>query len=98
MSDEETTQLRAHVLITGMVQGVFFRAHTREEARRLGLNGWVRNLEDGRVEALFEGKRPAVEEMVRWCHKGPSSAVVRDVNTRWEEATGEFHGFDIRYR
>ncbi|MBI5379141.1 MAG: acylphosphatase [Nitrospirae bacterium] len=97
MANEERDLVRAHVLITGMVQGVFFRAHTREEAHRLGLSGWVRNLRDGRVEALFEGERPAVKEMVRWCHKGPSSAVVRNVDVRWEPAKDEQRSFEIRY-
>ncbi len=89
--------VRAHVLISGLVQGVFFRAHAREEAQRLGLAGWVRNLRDGRVETLIEGDRSAVEAMIRWCRKGPASAVVKEVNTQWGTATGEFRGFDIRY-
>lgn len=89
--------LRAHVIIEGLVQGVFFRAGTREEAVRLGVRGWVRNLPDGTVEAVFEGEKKAVEAMVGWCHGGPSGAAVRKVNLSWEPYRGEFAGFEIRY-
>ena len=61
-------QTRAHVCVSGNVQGVFYRANTRDTARELGVDGWVRNLEDGRVEAVFEGPEPAVEELIDWCH------------------------------
>jgi len=88
---------RAHVLIEGVVQGVFFRANTEREALRLGLRGWVRNLPDGRVEAVFEGERKSVERMLRWCHRGPASANVSDVSAEWEEDENEFSGFTIRY-
>ena len=70
-------QARVHVVIEGRVQGVFFRASTRDEARARGLGGWVRNLPDGRVEALFEGDQRVVENMLAWCHKGPPYAYVR---------------------
>src|SRR5574342_1127812 len=66
--------LRALVIIHGIVQGVFFRAGTRDEAIRVGVGGWVRNLPDGTVEALFEGEKKKVEEILGWCHKGPSGA------------------------
>lgn len=79
------------------MQGVYFRAETRSQARRLGLGGWVRNLPDGSVEAVAEGERGAVEELVRWCRKGPPAARVDDVEVRWEEYEGGFDGFDIRY-
>ena len=88
---------RGHVFISGKVQGVFFRAYTQEEARRLGLRGWVRNLPDGRVEAIFEGEEKALEEMIRWCHKGSPGARVTGVEVIEEPYTGEFSDFRIRY-
>jgi len=88
---------RAHVFVSGKVQGVYFRATTREEARERGVTGWVRNLDDGRVEAVFEGDENDVEEMVEFCHDGSPAAEVEDVEVEWEEATGEFDGFGIRY-
>jgi acylphosphatase len=89
--------LRAEVIIHGLVQGVFFRASTRDEAIRLGVGGWVRNLPDGRVQALFEGEKKKVEEIIGWCHKGPSGARVRKVEIFWETYKGEYMHFDIRY-
>ena len=85
---------RVRVTIAGRVQGVFFRASCAEEARRLGLAGWVRNASDGRVEAAFEGSDRAVEMMLRWCRSGPSLAIVDDVHELDEEPRGE-HGFRI---
>ncbi len=90
-------KVRVHVFIEGRVQGVFFRANTREEANLLGLTGWVRNCWDGRVEAVFEGEREKVEGVISWCKKGPPGAMVRDVETNWEQATGEYDTFSIRY-
>ena len=87
---------RAHVLISGRVQGVFFRACTREEAQRLGLCGWVRNLADGRVEAVFEGEEKPVAQMIAWCHAGPAYALFRNVEVSMEEYTGEFDSFSIK--
>jgi len=88
---------RAHVFVSGKVQGVYFRATTRDEARERGVTGWVKNLDDGRVEAVFEGEEDAVQEMVGFCHEGSSAARVEDVEVDREEATGEFDGFEIRY-
>ncbi len=88
---------RAHVFISGRVQGVFFRGRTRERASQLGLKGWVRNLRDGRVEAVFEGEKGAVEKMLMWCKEGPTYAKVTDVEAQWEEYTGEYEDFDVRY-
>jgi acylphosphatase len=88
--------VRAHVVLSGQVQGVGFRYATADEARRLGLAGWVRNLEDGRVEGVFEGPRPAVEEMVRWCREGPPGSWVRDVKARWDEPCEGLSRFEIR--
>lgn len=89
---------RAHIFISGRVQGVFFRANTRKKALDLGLTGWVKNLRDGRVEAVFEGDESAVKKIVEWCHKGPPHAKVTNVDADWsEEPSGEFVSFSIRY-
>lgn len=88
---------RAHVYISGRVQGVFFRASTRERALELGLKGWVKNLRDGRVEAIFEGEKEKVMDMVDWCREGPSYASVVTVDVRWGEYKGEFESFTVRY-
>jgi acylphosphatase len=90
-------QLRAHVIIHGLVQGVWFRASTKDEADRIGVTGWVRNLPGGSVEAVFEGEKKKVEEIVGWCHRGPSGANVSKVEIVWESDTREFVHFDIRY-
>ncbi|MFZ5994482.1 MAG: acylphosphatase [Thermodesulfobacteriota bacterium] len=89
--------VRAHVIINGRVQGVFFRYSTQQEATRLGLKGWVKNRSDGQVEAVFEGDEPTVEKMLKWCHQGPPHAVVNRVDVTWEDYNGEFGRFDIRY-
>jgi acylphosphatase len=85
---------RAHVVVRGRVQGVFFRVEARDRARSLGLAGWVRNQPDGSVEAVFEGPRERVDSMVAWCERGPRGAQVETVDVRWEEPRGE-HGFSI---
>jgi acylphosphatase len=86
---------RARILITGQVQGVFFRREVTDLARRLGISGWVRNLPDGRVEALAEGERARLDELIRFCHVGPRGAVVRKVEVVWSDYSGEFRGFRI---
>jgi len=88
---------RMHVVISGRVQGVFFRAYTRETAMTLNLTGWVRNLYDGSVEAVFEGGDTNVQSMLEWCKKGPPHAVVRHVDASEEPYTGEFRDFRITY-
>ncbi|MCA1687647.1 MAG: acylphosphatase [Actinobacteria bacterium] len=87
---------RAHVRVSGQVQGVFFRDSTREKAEQLGLTGWVKNLPDGRVAALFEGPSEKVREMIRWCKEGPSHAEVEDVETEFEPARGDLAAFEVR--
>ena len=87
---------RMRVLISGRVQGVFFRAHTLEEARERGLTGWVRNLRDGRVEAVFEGGEDALADMLGWCRRGSPMSRVDDVEVIPEEACGEFKSFEFR--
>jgi len=89
--------IRAHLYISGYVQGVFFRACTRDEALKLGISGWVKNLADGRVEAIFEGEQTQVEKIISWCHKGPPGARVKKVDISYEEWTGEFTTFEIKY-
>jgi len=86
--------IRAHVLVSGRVQGVGYRASTGDTAILLKLNGWVKNLRDGRVEAVFEGTDDQVEEMIRWCHKGPPTAVVREVQVEYEPPEG-LRGFQV---
>lgn len=94
MSDKKT---RAHVLVSGKVQGVYFRQNTKQVATQHKVAGWVRNLPDGRVEAILEGDEAAVSEVIKWCHVGPPKASVQDVNVKFEKYTGEFAGFDISY-
>jgi acylphosphatase len=87
--------IRARLLVSGRVQGVYFRGSTAKEAERLGLTGWVKNLADGRVEAVVEGPKEAVEELVAWCWKGPPSAKVDDVAVQRTPATGEHRSFEV---
>ena len=89
-------QERAHVRISGQVQGVFFRDSTRQKAEELSLAGWVKNLPDGRVEAVFEGPPDRVREMISWCEEGPQHASVENVDTDFEDADGDFQGFEVR--
>ena len=88
-------RVRAHVLVSGRVQGVYYRATTRDTARERGVDGWVKNLDDGRVEAVFEGDRGAVESMIEWCHTGSPSAQVDEVDAECGDPSG-LEGFEIR--
>ncbi|HVE39007.1 MAG TPA: acylphosphatase [Planctomycetota bacterium] len=88
--------VRAHLFISGIVQGVGYRYHTRRYAQGLGLVGWVRNLDDGRVEAVLQGTREQVESMIKWCYRGPSEAQVTDIAVTYEDAADEFRDFGIR--
>ncbi|KXB07521.1 acylphosphatase [candidate division MSBL1 archaeon SCGC-AAA382A20] len=88
---------RAHVYVSGMVQGVLFRATTRKEAQKRRVTGWVKNLPDGRVEAVFEGDEEKVKEMINFCHKGSRAARVENVEVEWEEFQDEFSDFNIKY-
>ncbi|MBN1546506.1 MAG: acylphosphatase [Syntrophaceae bacterium] len=92
-----SAEIRVRVVISGLVQGVFFRHYTRKNAVGFGLTGWVKNRPDGRVEAVFEGKESQVAMMLDWCHIGPPSARIADVAVFREEATGEFADFQILY-
>ena len=90
-----TDRVRAHVFVSGRVQGVYYRATTRDRARGTGVDGWVRNLDDGRVEAAFEGAREDVESMVEWCHEGSPAASVESVEVEYGDPEG-LDGFEIR--
>lgn len=90
-------RVRAHVVISGYVQGVFFRSYTKEEAEMLGITGWVMNCAGGDVEAVFEGEKEDVEKMILWCQKGPPSAHVHDVQVAWEGYAGDYDAFSMKY-
>ncbi|MEE9237261.1 MAG: acylphosphatase [Thermoplasmata archaeon] len=87
---------RAHVIFSGRVQGVFFRDNTEHKAEELGVKGWVRNLRDGSVEAVMEGSRERVEELIAWCRTRQPHATVSEAKVSWEEFRGEFKGFSVR--
>jgi acylphosphatase len=86
--------VRAHVVISGVVQGVFFRANTMEKARELGLKGWVRNIDDN-VEAVFEGEEEKVKKILDFCQRGPSGAKVEKIETKFYDYKGDFEDFKI---
>ena len=88
---------RAHVVVSGMVQGVFFRASAREQAAARGLTGWVKNTAEARVEAIFEGEKQLVEAMIEWCKIGPPSSSVEELKVTWEEPKSDHTAFTIRY-
>ena len=88
---------RAHLFIDGRVQGVFFRAFTREIAHNLALSGWVKNLRDGRVEVVLEGEKKVIQQAIQKYYAGPPGAKVSNIDIQWEQYTGEENGFSIRY-
>ena len=88
---------RAHAVISGRVQGVFFRLETKHAADGFGVFGWVRNKRDGTVEAMFEGSEKSVESILEWCKRGPPIAKVTNVDVKWEDYKGEFNSFEITY-
>ncbi len=90
-------KIKAHLFVSGLVQGVFFRDNTRLKAEELGVTGWVRNLSDGRVEIMAEGEKEKVEELVEWVKKGSSAARVDNLDVEWQEYVEEFTSFEIRY-
>ncbi|GAA0456844.1 acylphosphatase [Halococcus dombrowskii] len=89
------SETRAHVFVSGRVQGVAYRANTRDTAREIDVDGWVQNLDDGRVEAVFEGKEGDVERMVEWCHNGSPAAEVESVDAKYGDPEG-LSGFEVR--
>lgn len=90
-------KIRAHLIIKGRVQGVWFRESTKKKALSLGVYGWVKNLPDGTVEVVAEGNEDKVKELVKWCYKGPPGADVRGVIEKEEEYLGEFNSFNVLY-
>jgi len=92
----DSDRVRAHVFVSGRVQGVYYRASTRDAAREHGVDGWVRNLDDGRVEAVFEGESDAVEAMCEWCETGSRAANVEAVDVTMESPDG-LDGFEVRW-
>jgi acylphosphatase len=86
---------RAHIFVSGRVQGVSFRYAALRQAGHVGVTGWVRNLTDGRVEIVCEGEARGMRQMVDWCHEGPPGALIEEVEVAWEHPTGEFSTFEI---
>jgi len=89
-------KVRVRVIVSGRVQGVFFRYSTQLKAQEKGLTGWVRNIYSGEVEALFEGDNTKIMEMIEWCRKGPSGARVEDIEVTYHQYSGEFDSFFIK--
>ncbi len=89
--------VRAHIIVSGRVQGVYFRGGTRREAMKYGVTGWVRNLPDGRVEAVFEGDKDMVDNAVEFVKIGPSHSKVTNIELNWQEYIGDFKDFRILY-
>ena len=96
-NNNNNKNIRAHVFIRGKVQGVYFRQNTRIVATRYGVMGWVRNLKDGRVEAVLEGDEMDINRVIEWCYAGPPKAAVDDVDVKYEKYTGEFREFKVSY-
>ena len=88
---------RAHLIISGRVQGVFYRAFTEDVAHLLKLNGWVKNRSDGNVEAVFEGAKEDIQKAIKSCYKGPPAAKVNNIDVKWEDFKDEFDTFSVRY-
>jgi acylphosphatase len=88
---------RVRIKVHGIVQGVFYRANTKDKARGLGLFGFVKNLPDGSVEVVAEGEGQALEDLISWCRMGPRGARVEKLDVSWEDPNGEFRGFSIAY-
>lgn len=91
------TKERAHLLITGRVQGVYFRSYARSEAENLNLKGWVRNSVGGSVEIIVEGNKADIKKFIDWCHEGSPPSKVTRVQVEWQEYQGEFDRFSISY-
>ena len=87
---------RSHIFVSGKVQGVFFRENTRKKAAEFGLSGFVRNLPNGKVEAVFEGEKEKIEKIIQWIKKGSETAQVENIEIDWQNSQGEFKNFKIR--
>lgn len=94
--DKDVKMVRAHLLISGRVQGVAFRYYTVNNAQNLGIKGWVRNCRDDQVEIVAEGEEDKLGKLIDWCYQGPRSAIVEKVDLTWEKYRGEFNTFGIR--
>lgn len=94
--EKDGKKVRAHLLISGRVQGVAFRYYAQDIAQSLGVKGWIRNCWDGKVEIVVEGEEEEVEKLINWCYRGPGSAIVEKVDIEWEKHRGEFNSFGIR--
>ena len=94
--DKEIKKVRAHLLISGRVQGVCFRYYTQDIAQNLEINGWIKNCWDSKVEIVMEGEEEKVEQLINWCYQGPGSAIVEKIDIEWEKYKGEFKAFSIR--
>ena len=94
---QKDSKVRAHIFVSGIVQGVFFRASVKERAQDMGLRGWVKNLEDGRVEIVFEGKKEKIQEIIDWIKSEPGMWKIENIQLEWQTFRGEFDGFEIRY-
>jgi acylphosphatase len=90
-------RLKIHVIISGKVQGVWFRVNTKNKAEQLNLTGWVRNTSDGKVEAIFEGEERDINKMIKWCYEGPPLANVKNVNVETKSQLNGFLRFEIKY-
>jgi acylphosphatase len=90
-------KINIHVVISGRVQGVWFRASTKQKADQLGLKGWVKNTSDGKVEAVFEGEESIVKEMIKWCHQGPPLGYVQNVEIKNQTVTNGYDDFSVKY-
>jgi len=95
-SETKAKNIRVHLVISGRVQGVWYRGSTKQRAEDLGLTGWVRNCESGQVEVVVEGTNVAIDKLVSWCRTGPSMARVTDVRIDFEDYSGEFVGFRVK--
>jgi acylphosphatase len=97
LPETQRMNVRAHLFISGYVQGVFFRSETSAKAEQHKVKGWIRNLDDGRVEAIFEGEQQDVNQIIEFCKHGSRRARVTNIEVSWEPYTGEFQDFQIRY-
>lgn len=95
--NSQKTESRVHIIVSGIVQGVFFRTKTKEAADRLKISGWAKNKKDGTVEIIAEGDKDSVDRLIQWCRQGPRGALVEDLKLTREEYRGEFNSFNIIY-
>lgn len=89
-------KVRAHITLSGRVQGVAFRYYARDMAHKFRVGGWIKNLDNGDVESVIEGKKVSVQQMITWCKKGPGLAIVENIEIEWQPYTGEFNEFHIQ--